>query len=83
MNKPVYSGLLILEISKMVMFQFQYEHVKSKYGEIPKLCYKDTYSFIVYIKTEDINSNFAEDVSTRNVTSTILSIRQTITLKKK
>ena len=82
MNKPVYLGLLILEISKIVMFQIQYEHVKSKhvylrrnhglFGEISKLCYKDRYSFIVYIKTEGINSDFAEGVSTRKVTSAIL-----------
>ena len=72
MNKPVYLGLLILEISKIVMFQIQYEHVKSKYGEISKLCYKDRYSFIAYIKTEGINSDFAEGVSTRKVTSTML-----------
>ena len=54
MNKPVYLGLSILEISKIVMYEFWYYYVKLKYGEKAKLCYIDTDSFIVYIKTKDI-----------------------------
>ena len=55
MGKPVYLGLLILEISKMVMHEFCYDYVKPKYGEKAKLSYMDTDSFIVYIKTENIS----------------------------
>ena len=55
MGKPVYVGLLILEISKMVMHEFWYDYVKPKHGEKAKLCYMDTDSFIVYIKTENIS----------------------------
>ena len=51
MNKVVYLGLSILELSKMLMFEFWYDYVKPKYGEKVKLCYMDTNSFIVYIKT--------------------------------
>ena len=53
-NKPIYLVLSILELSKIVMYEFRYNYVKSKYGEEAKLCYMDTESFIVYIKTEDI-----------------------------
>ena len=53
MNKPVYLGLSILEISKIVKYEFWHNYVKPKYGEKSKLCYMDTESFIVYIKTED------------------------------
>ena len=54
MNKPVYLGLSILELNKIVMYEFWYDYVKPKYSEKAKLCYMDTDSFIVYIKTNDI-----------------------------
>ena len=53
-NKPVYLGPSILELSKIVMYEFLYDYVKPKYGEKLKLCYMDTDSFIVQIKTDDI-----------------------------
>ena len=53
MNKPVHLGLLILELSKILMHEFWYDYVNPKYGEKGKLCYMDTESFIVYIKTND------------------------------
>ena len=53
-NKPIYLGLSTLEISKIVIYEFWYDYVKPKYGEKAKLCYMDTNSFIVYIKTEDL-----------------------------
>ena len=55
MNKAVYIGLSILEISKIVIYEFWYDYVKSKYGERAKLCYMDTDSFILYIKTKNDN----------------------------
>ena len=76
MDKPAYLGLSILELSKIFMYEFcttkmyMYEYVQPKYGEKSKLCYIDTYSFIVYIKTDNIYKNVAEDVETRFDTST-------------
>ena len=64
MNKPVYLGLSILELSKVLMYEFWYDYVKPKYGEKAKLCYMDTDSFIVYIKTGDIYKDIAKDVET-------------------
>ena len=54
MNKPVYLGVSILELSKILSYEFWYDYVKPKYGEKAKLYYMDTDSFIVYIKTDDI-----------------------------
>ena len=54
MNKPVYLGLSILDLSITVMYEFWYDYVKPKYGEKAKLCYMDTDSFIVHVKTDDI-----------------------------
>ena len=51
------------------MYEFWYDYVKPKYGEKVKLCYMDTDSFIVYIKTDDIYKDIAEDVETRCETS--------------
>ena len=50
-NKPIYLGLSILEISKLLMHEFLYDYMKPKYGDNVKLCYMDTDSFIMNIKT--------------------------------
>ena len=53
MTKPLYLGMSILDISKTLMYKFWYDYIKPKYGDRAKLCYTDTHSFIIYIKTED------------------------------
>ena len=62
MNKPVHSGLSILYKSKIVMYDFWYDYVKSKFGENTKLFYMDTDTFIVHVKTDHIYKDIAEDV---------------------
>ena len=69
MNKPVSLGLSLLDLSKTVMYEFWYHYVKPKYGENAKLCYMDTDSFIIHVKTDDIYKDIAEDVKTRFDTS--------------
>ena len=70
MNNSVYLGLLILDLSKTIMEEFWYDHVKPKCEENTKLCYMDTDSFIVYLKTEDKEDKYiAKDVETRFDTS--------------
>ena len=69
MNKPVYLGLLILEISRTLMYEFWYDYMKLKYGDNVKLCYVDTDSFIMRIKTEDFYKDVADDVEKRFDTS--------------
>ena len=54
MNKPIYLGSSILDLSKSVMYEFWYDYVKPKYDENTILCYMDTDSFIFRVKTEDI-----------------------------
>ena len=65
MNEPVYLVLSILELSKIIMYEFWLDYVKPKYQEKAKLCYMDIESFIVYIKTDDIYRDITEDVETR------------------
>ena len=69
MNKPVFLGLSILELNKIVMYEFWQDHVKAKYGVKAKSCYMDTGSFIVHLKTDDIYEDIAENVEARFDTS--------------
>ena len=72
MNKPVYSGISILKLSKILMYEFWYDYVKLRYGKQAKLGYMDADSFrcfTVYIKADDIYKDSAEDVETRFVTT--------------
>ena len=65
MNKHIYLGLSILDLRKTVMYEFWYDYVKPKYGEKAQLCYMDTDSFVVHIKTDDIYKDIAVDVEKR------------------
>ena len=69
MNKPVYLALLLLELSKILMYGFWYDYVKPKYGEKAKLCFMDKGGFIVCIKTDNIYKDITDDVETRFDTS--------------
>ena len=69
MNKPFSLGSWILDLLKTVLYEFWYDYVKPTYGENAKLCYMDTESFIVHVKTEDIYNDIAEDVETSFGTS--------------
>ena len=54
MNKLVYLGLSLLEISKTLLYEFRYDYIKPKYQNNAKLCYMDTHSFIINIKVGDV-----------------------------
>ena len=62
MNKPLYLGMSILDISKALMYKFWYDYFKPKYGDRAKLCYTDTDSFIICIKTEYFFEDISNDV---------------------
>ena len=69
MNKPIYLGLSILEIRKILMYEFWYDYMKPKYANNVKLCYTDTDSFIINIKTNYFYEDIASDVENRFDTS--------------
>ena len=62
MNKPVYLGMSILDISKTLMYEFWYDYLKPKYKDKAKLCYMDTDSFVINIFTEDFFEDTNNDV---------------------
>ena len=65
MSKPNYLGLSILEISKTLMYEFWYDYMNPKYNNDVKLCYMDTDSFIMNIKTNDFYKDISNDVENR------------------
>ena len=69
MNKPVYLGQAILDLSKIIMYEFHYDYMQPKYGDRLKLCFMDTDSYVYDIKTEDFYRDIAEDVESRFNTS--------------
>ena len=69
MDKPVYLGMSILDLSKITMFDFHYQYIKPKYGNKAKLLFTDTDSFLYEIQTEDFYKDISEDVKDRFDTS--------------
>ena len=69
MNKPVYLGQAILDLSKTLMYEFHYDYMRPKYGSKVKLCYMDTDSFVYEIETKDFYRDIAKDVEKRFDTS--------------
>ena len=61
-NKPIYLGQALLDLSKTLMFEFWYDYLKPIYGDEIRLCYTDTDSFIMHIKTDDFYKDISADV---------------------
>ena len=62
MIKPIYLGMSMLDISKIIMYQFWYDYIKPKHGERAQLCYTDTDSFVILIQTDDFFEDISNDV---------------------
>ena len=70
MNKPVYLGQAIFDLSKIIMYEFHYDYMKQKYNNDKlQLCYMDTDLLVYRIKTEHFYADIADDVPTRFKTS--------------
>ena len=69
MNKPVYLGQAILDLSKTLMYEFHYHYMRLKYGSNVTLCYMHTDSFVYEIEAEDFYRDIAKDVKKRFDTS--------------
>ena len=51
------------------MYEFWYDYIKPKYQDNAKLCYMDTESLIIHIRTEDVYGDIVDDVEIRFDTS--------------
>ena len=84
MNKPIYLGQAILDLSKIIMYEFHYDYMVPKYGERLNLCYMDTDSLIYNIEMKDFYKDIAKDVPNRFDTSGYLPNKPSLTgLNKK
>ena len=68
-NKPVYLGMCILDLSKIIMYEFHYNYIKPKYGSKANLLCTDTDSLMYEIETEDFYKDISGDVKDRFDTS--------------
>ena len=62
MNKSIYLGQAILDLSKTLMYEFWYDYIKPMYSDKAKLCYTDTDSLVIHIKTDDFYKDIVNDV---------------------
>ena len=61
LSKPVYIGMCISELSKVLMYEFHYDYIKNKYGNNPRLLFTYIDSLMYEIKIEDIYKDFSND----------------------
>ena len=61
LNKPAYIGICILELSKVLMYEFHYDYIENKYGNNSRLLFTDIDSLMYEIKTEDVYEDFRND----------------------
>ena len=61
LNKLGYNGMCISELSKLLMYEFLYDYIKSKYGDKSRLLFTDTKSLMHEMKTENIYEDFSND----------------------
>ena len=54
LDKPIFIGMSILDLSKQHMYRFYYDVMKPKYGDNIRMVYTDTDSFVFHTKTDDI-----------------------------
>ena len=75
LNKPAYIGMCILELSKVLMYEFHYDYIKNKYDNSSKLLFTDTDSLMYEIKTEDVYEDFSNN---KCLTLVIIQLSQNI-----
>ena len=61
-NNPIYLSMSMVDISKILMYKFWYDFIKPEYQDKAKLCYMDTDSLTIHVKTEDFYEEIAKDV---------------------
>ena len=63
LNKPIYTGFCVLELSKLLMYEFHYRYIKQQYNERARLCFTDTDSLCYHVVTDDIYADMKRNIS--------------------
>ena len=61
LNKPAYIRMCILQLSKVLRYEFHYAYIKNKYGNNSRLLFTNNDSLMYEIKTEDVYEDFSSD----------------------
>ena len=69
LSKPIFVGMSVLDLSKMIMFDFYYGHLKALYTDSIQMCYTDTDSVIVHIKTDDVYADMANHLDKYDISN--------------
>ena len=62
LNKPIYVGFAILDLSKLLMYDFHYGYIKTKYGNDAELCFTDTDSLLYDVRCDNIYTDMQADL---------------------
>jgi len=62
LNKPIYTGFCVLELSKWLMYDFHYRYIKNRYEHNATLCFTDTDSLCYLIKTKDLYADIKDNM---------------------
>lgn len=69
LDKPIYAGFVILELSKLVMYKFHYHVIVPEYGDRAKLLFTDTDSLCYHISTDNLYQDMQDKIETHYDTS--------------
>ena len=61
LNRPSYVGFVVLDVSKLLMYDFHYNYIKKKYGDKAKLLFTDTDSLCYEFQTDDLYLDMKDD----------------------
>ena len=61
LSRPAYIGMCVLELSKILMYEFHYDYIKNKHGNNSRLLFTDTDSLMYEIKTGDVYEDFSSN----------------------
>ena len=62
LNRPIYVGFVVLDVSKLLMYDFHYNYIVKKYGEKAKLLFTDTDSLCYLVLIDDVYQDMMNDL---------------------